>query len=57
MKLDFTCETKSQINGLIEYHREILEEIHKGLTCNIIDVKLKHLTIGLIKVIVFYEMS
>lgn len=57
MKLKFKCESKKDINGLIEYHKEILEETHKGLICDILDIDYKFLNIGLIEVIMSYEME
>ena len=46
----FTCENKKDINGRLEYEKEILEEIHKNMTCTILNVKYKFLTIGLLQV-------
>ena len=57
LKGSFTCENKKDINGLLEYQKELHEEIHQGWICNIIDVEYKYLNIGLIDVKYQYEMT
>ncbi len=57
LKGSFTCELKKDINGLLEYQKELHEEIHQGWICTIIDVRYKHLNIGLIQVNYDYEMN
>ena len=56
LKMTFTCESKKDINNLLEYHKELLEEIHKDFYCIIDDVTFKYLTIGLIKVDFSYTL-
>jgi hypothetical protein len=56
LKHSFTCESKRDINGLIEDWRDWFESYHKGFIVNIIDVTFKHLEIGLIEVTITYDV-
>jgi len=55
MKHTFTCESKRDINILTEEWKDDYEKRHEGLIVQIIDVTFKHLTIGLIQVVITYE--
>jgi hypothetical protein len=56
-KIMFTCELKKDINRMVEYHKQIIEELspHDSL-CIIKEVSYKFLEIGLIKVVMTYEL-
>jgi hypothetical protein len=57
MKGEFTCESKKDINPLLELEKEIHEEIRPGYICAIYNTKFKYLEIGLIKVTYDYELT
>jgi len=56
-KHSFTCELKKDINNLVEEWKEDTEAYHKGWFVLIIEISYKCLEIGLIKVIIIYDLE